>query len=451
MGRDLSRQWRFGVPATLKPDLRGSQVFSASLRLGVSIVFSVLTLSALGSAYAADPIPGATVDSLLALARERNPDLAAARLEAEAAVERVQPAGALPDPVLRVELENVTNGGTTGLTLSPSRVGDTKYTVIQSLPFWGKRGLRRAVAGADAEQAGKRSQDVGLELAGRIKSAYADWWLNSRNAALNRELLDLMGGVEKLAQARYAAGLVPQQDAIRAQVERTGLLTDVLMFNHDRDTLLAQINGLLARPYNAPLESGVALRPVPPPDQLTLEVLGPKLIAANPELAGQDARIVGARSSRDLAYRERYPDFSLGVVPMQVNNGIGSWGVMLEMNLPLQQESRRSRERESELMLAAAEAKKAGIAERLRADLGNARAALHAARLTEQLISGNLLPLAELGFKSAMAGYETGKVDFATLLDAQRQVKQAKQNLYKSQATQRARLADIERLIGEEL
>lgn len=402
-------------------------------------------------ATAAETLPGATVDSLLVLAQERNPDLTAARLEAEAAAARVQPAGALADPVLRVELENLTNGGSTGVNLSPARVGDTKYTVMQSLPFWGKRDLRREVAGAEAEQAQRRSLDAWLELAGRIKSAYAGWWLNGRNAALNGELLDLIDRIEKIAQVRYAGGLAPQQDAIRAQVERTGLLTERLTLEHERHALSALLNSLLARPASAPLAPGQELRPVPPAPRLTSAVLGPRLLKANPGLAAEEARIGGARASRELTYKERYPDLTLGVVPMQVRNGIDSWSVMLEVNVPLQQESRRSKEREAERMLSAAEAKKAGLANRLQADLESAQAALDVARETEQLVSGSLLPQAELGFKAALAGYETGKVDFATLLDAERQVKLARQNLYTAQAAQRARLADIERLIGDEL
>ena len=50
-----------------------------------------------------------------------------------------------------------------------------------------------------------------------------------------------------------------------------------------------------------------------------------------------------------------------------------------------------------------------------------------------------------------MAGYETGKVDFATVLDAQRQIRQARLAVLRAQADQQARLADIERLVGEDL
>ena len=46
---------------------------------------------------------------------------------------------------------------------------------------------------------------------------------------------------------------------------------------------------------------------------------------------------------------------------------------------------------------------------------------------------------------------ETGKLDFATLLDAQRQIRKAKLDRLKAQAEAQFRLADIERLLGEEL
>ncbi len=57
----------------------------------------------------------------------------------------------------------------------------------------------------------------------------------------------------------------------------------------------------------------------------------------------------------------------------------------------------------------------------------------------------------ELTFNSALAGYEAGKVDFATLLDAQRQIRQAKQNQIKAEFEAQMRLAEIEKLLGEDL
>lgn len=172
-------------------------------------------------AFAEKPL-GADIEELLAYAREHNPEFAAMRQEADAAGERVYPAGALPDPVLRVELENVTNFGSNAApNLLPGRVGDTKYTLMQPLPFWGKRDLKREAAAAEADAAKGSASATWTEQAARIKTAFAQYSATSQLIGLTREIIDLIDRLEAIAQARYANGLVPQQDAIRVHVERT--------------------------------------------------------------------------------------------------------------------------------------------------------------------------------------------------------------------------------------
>jgi len=102
-------------------------------------------------------------------------------------------------------------------------------------------------------------------------------------------------------------------------------------------------------------------------------------------------------------------------------------------------------------MLNAARARKEATANQVVSDLSESLAGIEAARQTENLLANSLLPQAELTFQAALAGYETGKVDFATLLDAQRQIRQARQNQIKVQAEAQMRLAEIERLLGEDL
>ena len=408
----------------------------------------VLLLTAL-AAHATEPLPGASVESLLAAAREHSPDVRMVRLEAEAARERIQPAGALPDPVLRIELENITKNGSQSATLDPTRTGDTKYTLMQPLPFWGKRDLKREVASAEATQAAGRAADTWAEVASRIKTLYAQYWLTGQSLQLTRENIELTRRLEQIAQARYAGGLAAQQDAIRAQLERSVMDTELVGMESEFHHLVVFLNAMLARPSGAELAAPASLRPVPA--RLDGAALNDRLIAANPQLAIETARVGGAEKSRELAYRNRYPDFTVGVVPMQVQNRVDAWSLMLEMNLPLQQGTRRSQERESERMLEAAAARKEALGHRLMGDLNAALNNLESARSTEQISRNRLLPQAELTFKSALAGYENGKVDFATLLDAQRQIRNAKLALLRAQASQQLRLAEIERLLGEDL
>jgi len=317
--------------------------------LGLALL--MLALGSMSQARA-EPLPGASVESLLAAAREYSPDLRMVRLEAEAARERIQPAGALPDPVLRIELENITRNGTQGATLSPSGVGDTKYTLMQPLPFWGKRDLKREVASAEATQAEGRAADTWAEVASRIKGLYAQYWLTDQSLQLTRENIELTRRLEQIAQARYAGGLTAQQDAIRAQLERSAMDAELVGMESEFHHLMVFLNAMLARPSGAALAAPAALRTIPA--RLDGTALNDRLLAANPQLAIETARVGGAEKSRDLAYRNRYPDLTVGVAPMQVGNRVDVWSLMLEMNLPLQQGTRRSQERESERMLEAA-------------------------------------------------------------------------------------------------
>ena len=159
------------------------------------------------SAPSASALPGNSVESLLDYARERNPEYASMRHEADAASARASGAGALPDPKLQIELEDITKMGEQNPTLSPSRVGRTTYRIVQELPWFGKRGLERDIAAFEAEGAGGRARGTWAELSSRIKSGYAQYYYIHQNERLTKEILDLMSQLEKVTQVRYAGGL----------------------------------------------------------------------------------------------------------------------------------------------------------------------------------------------------------------------------------------------------
>ena len=415
------------------------------------VVIMMLALGGMNPALSQEAAIGRTVESLLEFARNNNPELAVMRHEADAAGERVTPAGALPDPKFKVELMDITKMGEQNATLLPGRVGSTKYTITQELPWYGKRDLKRDIAELDADGAQGRARGAWSEVAARLKTAHAQLYVLHRNEQITREILDLMVRLEKIAQVRYAGGLAMQQDAIRAQVEQTGMRNDLIMLENEGNMLQARINMLLARPASAPLAKPEVLRPIPSPAKLDYATLEDRVRGRNPQLFAEDAAIKSAEKKRELTYKERYPDFMLGVTPVQYRNSIKEWELMIEFNIPLQQSSRRAMERESESMLSAARARKEAVANQVLSELAENLSGIEAARRTETLATTSLLPQTELTFNSALAAYENGKVDFATLLEAQQQIRKARLSKIKAQAEAQIRLAEIEKLLGEEL
>jgi len=264
-------------------------------------------------------------------------------------------------------------------------------------------------------------------------------------------MLDLTLNLERIAKSRYATGLAPQQDVIRAQMEQTGLRRDLVMLETERHHSMTRLNVLLRREPYAPLAEPQRLRPLPVPAKLEFSALSEQLRNHNPQLFTLQAQLSAADKNRGLIYKNRYPDFALGVGATQMGNDIKMWELMVEFNIPLQQASRRGQEREAESMLAAAQSRKDAAASQLAGELADFSAALDAARQVEAINTSSLLPQAKATLQAAYVGYQNGKVDFATLLDAQRQILKAKLDVLNAQVQAQSSLAQIEKLLGEEL
>jgi outer membrane protein TolC len=381
---------------------------------------------------------GSDVDGLLRYAREHNPSLAAARFDVEAATQRAEPSAALADPVLRIEPMDVTRGG------------GTRYLLMQSVPWLGKRGLQREVSESKMAQAAGQMAATWTDLANRIKQAYAMYHYTAASERLTQQTLDLLDNMEQIVHTRYANGLATQQDVIQVQVEKTMLRGELIALQNEHHHSHARLNALLSRPTSAPLAEPDQLRNMPSPASLDEAALLERLLARNPQLRIAEADIQSAEKSRELSYAKRYPDFTLGVAPTQSGNTIKQWDLMLELNIPLQQSSRRAQEGETEAMLSASTARKQALLDQMQAELSEALSALESARRTETLIATRLLPQAELTYQSALAGYETGKVSFSMLIEAQKQILKSKQQHLQAQTDMQLRLADIEKYLGEE-
>ncbi|MCK0511619.1 TolC family protein [Aromatoleum buckelii] len=434
----------------MKPLIAGLR----SLRLAAGI--AVLAASAFGHAQdtappaAAPPPLGADLPGLIEYARMNNPAFAVDRAEADAARERVEPAGALPDPSFQIELMDFTNrmrGGPT--TLVPGEVGETRYRVIQPLPAWGKRELAERAAGARADQAEAARDAAWANMAAEIKAAWLRYYAADREAVLNRDALALLQSLEEITLSRYRLGLLPQQAVLRAQREITSQRLALVGVEQRRRGTASALNALLGR---APGSALAAPQDPPPlPQAVALAPLVERTRTTHPAIAAEARGLDAARLERDRTWRDRYPDFSVGLTNNRPRGGEpSSWDVMLEVMIPLQQSARRAREREAALMVTAADARRAAAESALLGELGSAYAAFTSGHETLQLLRGTLTPQAEATRDATRAAFSTGRVDFDTVLEAERQLVDTRMALLQADVETRMALAEIEKLAGEQ-
>ncbi|MBI5919281.1 MAG: TolC family protein [Nitrosomonadales bacterium] len=413
--------------------------------MGNSIKLLFMALLFAPVAWADVAVPGATLPGLLQWLEQDSAELAAMRHEAAGAELRAEAAGALPDPSLRIEWGGLNRSG---VPLDPSRVDATKYTVLQPVPGWGKRDAQKQAAQAGAALAGAQQRAVGAELRARMTLAFAQYYQSQRALALNDEFGGFTDSAAKLVQSRYETGAATQQELVRAQLEQAAQQSERLQLQSDLAQAQARINALLNRPAHAALASPEVLPEPPAAARLEGSALEQRLRDANPQLAGQAAQTDLAQRNAELAQRNLSPDFILGIAPVQRGNGIRSLDAMLEFTLPLQQVAHHAHQHEASEMVDASRARQQAAETRLLGELREHLAALEAARAQQALLHQRVSPLAELAFKGALAGNQSGRVDFATLLEARRQLQKTRLDELGAEVAQQLHLAEIERLIG---
>jgi outer membrane protein TolC len=394
---------------------------------------------------------GGTIDELVMIARQMNPELQVAALEAEAAAAKVEGAGSFADPKFQVVVMDWLRNRPGFLPSNPASGTTKKLYVTQELPFWGKRDLKREIAEANANKAAMLRRLVETELIAKIKVAYAEYHSAHLTMDMARDLSARIGTLARVAGARYGQAIGRQQDVTRAEVERSMLEAEIARMEGERTKARTRINRLLGRDLQAPLVEAPAARPVPPMEALDPAALEARLREANPEILVQLAAIDGSDKALSLAEKSWYPDFDVGVGAVKSQGDWQGYEAMVTVNLPLQWGLRNADIGEAKAMSAAARVKRDALARDAAASLADSLVGLQTARRIETLLKENQLPQAEIGFQAAAKSYELGRGEFLDVLTAEQQLWKSNIDLIKVRFDQQIRLAEIEKLVGGDL
>ncbi|MEO5351907.1 MAG: TolC family protein [Magnetococcus sp. XQGC-1] len=391
---------------------------------------------------AEEPV-GASVEEFLALDRQMNRARAAAALEAEAAAARAEGAGALPDPMLQFTLDDISKNSD-GL---PSRAAVEKYTLQQTVPWWGKRDLQRGMAEAESQEAAGKLAEVEAEIALRIKTAYADYHRVHLSMDQTADLLQVMRSLVQIARFRYAQGLATQQEPTTAEAERGVLDVEQVRLGKERGRIRSRLNALVNRKPDAPIVEHPHLRHLSPPDALNYESLLARAQTHNPALSMVRARTQVAQQEHQLSATGWYPDLNLGFGLVQRRNPGEKNGfeAMVGVNLPVQWSARQAKERETAAKIGAVQEQLANEELRVDSSLRETLLSLEEAREVAHLTSTTLLPQARIALQSALKGYQTGSTDSIAVLDAVQRVKNFRSTCSRRNLTPRS---DWRRLNG---
>jgi outer membrane protein TolC len=356
-----------------------------------------------------------SLDALVAEALQHNPEIRAARFEYQAALERRAPAGSLDDPMLEFGVVNAS------LPLSLRREDMTMQMLglSQKLPFPGKRRLREAVAGSDAEAIGHAADEATNRVVRDLRVVYANLALADRAMVLTGRTQDTLRSLASIAASRYAVGRASEADVLRAGVRSAQIQQDLLRLRTERQVAESEIRRLVGR-----ADTGDVILPMGSGSLAELDASAGDG-AQRPQIAALRAMETRGELELALAERDYFPDIELKLGYGHRERSLEGLprddmvSITFAVNLPLWRKDRLApRVAEARALRARAAAMTESQRLETRAGIEQQAARAAEARETLALYRSTLLPQARAATEATRATWEAGGTEFGTVLDA---------------------------------
>ncbi len=350
----------------------------------------------------AQSAPPLSIEEAVALATTRAGNAETSHGAVEAAVQMAVAAGQLPDPVLKLGLNNVPVSGNDKFSLSRDFMTQRSVSVMQEFTRLDKR--RARAERFEAEAAAAEAQRT-VSLA-NVQRGVVTAWLDRWYAEQTDVLLGHHGHPLELelqaATAAYRSGRGTRSDVLMAEVE-IEKLRDRLDENRAAiDASNVNLERWVGQAANRPLSRRPTLE-VPQ----RVQQLAQTELDAVPEMAASQREIALAEADIRAATQAKKPDVTVELMYSQRGSAFSNMGSLnVSFPVPWDQGNRQDREVAAKLAQAqAARAKSEVIARNTRATLGTKLAELQ--RNLERLkrYDEKTLPLANAQADAALTAY----------------------------------------------
>jgi len=386
----------------------------AAARLLARICVAALVVLSIPSAAAADA-PLSFAESLR-IAVIESPQLDAQRAMVDAAREMAGPAGELPDPKLKLGVENVPTNGPDGWSLTRDFMTMTKIGVMQEFPREEKRRLRSLRAENDAQRGTAALESARLAVMRETAAAWLARWFAAQSERLIARQIDEAALAVTTAEAAYRAGKGSQGELLNAQgnaIElRNRAIEAAAQSKRARIGLARFIGAEAARPLGSP------------PDVTRLPFDATELadIDVQPDVRLAVAREATAVTEADLARAAKKPDWSAeltyAVRGAPYSNMVS---LMVSIDLPWSPGTRQDREHAAKLKeLDAARAMREDTRRMRVAEVDTMLTEWETARAMARRIEEDLIPLATQRLDAVLASYRGGTGALSPVLEARR-------------------------------
>jgi outer membrane protein TolC len=393
--------------------------------------------------------PALRLDELVSEALKSNPAVLAAQKRYEASRQRPTQDSSLPDPMFSLGYNS--NGKPwPGAGLGTDPTSNIGLMVSQEIPFPGKLKLRGGMASKEAEAEFQQYESVQLGVISRLKQAYYRLYYTYATADVLGRNRDLLTNLLKVTEARYSVGKAAQQDVFKAQTQISIIETRLVRLEQEQNSREAEINSLLNRRAGTPLArpEDVQFKPF----TLNLDEIYASVRDNSPMLHRDQKMIERTELAVNLARKEYYPDYTITAGYFNQGTMPPMYMARADVKVPIyfwrkqragvaEQVSNVSQARRNY------EATDQNLRFRVKDDFLMAQASSKLVRLYSETV----VPQASLALESSLSTYETGTVDFLSVLTNFSTVLEYEMNYYDELTNYYMALSRLEEMTAQKL
>ncbi len=388
---------------------------------------------------AQDSSPALSLHEAIKMALEKSPSFGAAIDRSEAMMAATSKAGALPNPELSIEAENIGGDG----PYEGFDGAELTYGVSQLVELPGKRSGRQNVAKGEERKSLYERDATRLDLIRDVVIAYADAVAAEEELKVLQEEQSLANDVYRSVAAKVDAGKEPPIQKNKAAIALSSSEIAFERAQRGADTAKRVLSNLMGGQAGDFVIAPETLPAMKPPLGLSAYT---EMIDNSPDNRAYDAMIERAQSSLSYEKAGSVPDptINVGVRDFREDNeqafvaGVSFPFPVFDMNRAGVQ---RAGHEYNAAMLDKINARLSS-----ESDLVKSYEALSNAYRENQVLKDTVLPGAQEAFNVAREGYNAGKFDYLEVLDAQRTLFEARKQLIQTMLDYYREMAVLDRL-----
>ena len=381
------------------------------------------------------------VDDLVQLAVGRNPRLARAAFNIDAAQGKQVQAGLYPNPVLAVTADELGDRqGPAGIITAPQ--------VSQEIVTGRKLSLSQAVAAREVDQAALALLRERYAVIGTVRAAFYDLYALERRVAVLDELVGLAGKATRTGQTLLENKQIARLDQVQLEVELARFRAQAEAARRELPGARARLAAVVGDPR---LPVGTPAGPFDVLPNYDPERTAEVVLATHPEVRSARVGVERAQAAVRRAEVEPIPNLTLSTgYTRQNQNQSNDWLLGVSAPIPVWNRNQGNiRTARAELGAAIQDVGRAenDLAERVAVAYRTYAASL---KLSE-LYRTTILPKAEETYQLSQEAFKGGQFEYLRVIQAQRAVAEARLESVRALGEAWRAAAELSALMLEEL